>query len=471
MKMKNMSLTLVVSGLVFTECDNQQQNNTSSVAEETQTKADIVMYTEYAAIPDFGKMYGIEANAEKEQLISIVVEAGLLKVYDVPENQKSDVEEWKTKLVENGFELVDQTDADGESINTYQNNTTSEIVVARLAKSTAEEGGYVFILTVKENATAALPTADDPNMEALIEQQNRIQNISLYLIQDNWVYGWTPNENRMPITAKVRLDGTDYTPILDFGGCDISIEEGFVYVSKGGNESGGIYKVRTSGEDVQQIISVDSPTIQVSSGYIYYTPGTYNKDGNHSGQCHLYRCKMDGSEIEEIISKPVFYWCVLNNMVLYQDDADNESLHLYSIDTKIDQKINDQPSYCPIYDGEYIYYTSSISEGSEGSNLWKVKPDGSSNQKIGDYKVFDNMALYQNYIYFSNTDDNDRIYRIDKTGNNLLQITQDKNCVRLAFFGNYLTYVAYGENYKYIDKTILCNPDGSNATSLFLGEW
>ena len=66
MKMKKiMSLILVASCLVFTGCGNQQQNNTSSVAEETQTKAEVIMYAEYADIPDFGKMYDIEANAEK----------------------------------------------------------------------------------------------------------------------------------------------------------------------------------------------------------------------------------------------------------------------------------------------------------------------------------------------------------------------------------------------------------------------
>ena len=66
----------------------------------------------------------------------------------------------------------------------------AKLLIASLAKSTAEEGGYVFILTVKENAAAALPTADDPNIGALIEQQNRNQNDGLYLIQDNWIYGF-----------------------------------------------------------------------------------------------------------------------------------------------------------------------------------------------------------------------------------------------------------------------------------------
>jgi hypothetical protein len=471
MKMKKiMSLILVASCLVFTGCGNQQQNNTSSVAEETQTKAEVIMYAEYADIPDFGKMYDIEANAEKEQLMSSIVESGLLKVYDVPENQKSDVEEWETKLVENGFELVDQTEADGGFINTYQNNTTSEIVVASLAKSTAEEGGYVFILTVKENAAAALPTADDPNIGALIEQQNRNQNDGLYLIQDNWIYGLTWNDDGTGFFAKIRTDGSDYTKLLNEPVCDLFIQNGYIYGVKDAGDKQGIYRVRTSGEEGTLILEVNEADMQYDSGYIYYSTDKYSNERNQD-LCHLYRCNLDGTGVEEVLSKRVFCWYVFGDTVLYQDDMDNESLHLYNMTTKSDQKLNDQTSYCPIYDGDYIYYSSPTQEDNGNCRIWKVKADGAENQQVSDYNIGDRIALYDDYIYYQNIDDKYRLYRVDKSGNNMIQISQDTNCEYFYFSGDLLQYESYANGYEYIDKAVLCDVDGGNASKIELREW
>ena len=438
--------------------------------EEIQTKAEVVMYAEYADIPDFGKMYGIEANTEKEQLMSTVVESGLLKVYDVPENQKSDVEEWETKLVENGFELVDQTDADGGSINTYQNNITSEIVVASLAKSTAEEGGYVFILTVKESAVAALPTANDSNMGALIEEQNRKQNDALYLIQDNWVYGLGFDESGDGYFAKIRTEGNDYTKLADFNTDNFCIDNGYIYATKTYEDNQGIYKMRTSGEECQMIVQANEPTIQINNGYIYYSTDATSRDLNQTELCHLYRCNLDGTDVEEILNKRVFYFYVFGDLVLYQDDLDNASLHIYNMNTKSDQKINDQISFCPIYDGNYIYYASPISTDDTVSNIWKVKPDGTENQQVGDFKVKNSISVYDEYIYFANADDNNRIYRISKSGNDLLQITQDTNCSNCFFTGDSMLYISWDDN-DLVDKTIWCDVDGSNATDIRLNEW
>ena len=470
MKMKKViSIILVVTCAMFVGCGKQNKNSDSSTVEKTEKKA-LVMYEGYEDIPDFGEMYNIESNSEKEQLMASIVKNGLMKVYDIPGKQKSDIESWEDELVKNGFELVNQEDTDDGNVNTYQNDSSNETVVVTFSASTVDEGDYVVIISILKNAAASLPSADDANINEIIEKQNRIQNDGWYLLQDNWIYGLTWRNDGSGFLAKIRTDGSDYTKLLDIPLRDLFIENGYIYGTSDSGDNQGIYRVRTSGEDGSLLLGMNEPDMQIDSGYIYCSPDRYSTDQSLSEQCHLYRCNLDGTGVEEIISKRVFNWFVFGDIVLYQDDVDNESLHLYNMKTKTDQKINDQVSYCPIYDGKYIYYASTKDMPEDVSTIWRVNVDGSDNQKIADYQVNGRIAVYNDYIYFTKIDDNYRVYRINKDGSNLTQITQDVNCVSLYFSGDLLFYVSYADE-EYIDKAVFCNPDGGNASEIRLSEW
>ena len=319
---KLMCVILTASCIAITGCGNQQNKNTQATEQVTTPEHEIVMYEEYADIPDFGKFSGIESNSEKEQVMSTVVKSGLLKVYDVPENQKSDVESWEEELVKNGFESVDQKDnADGR-VTTYQSKSTNEIIVLSFSKSTKDDG-YVVVIAMKEDATIALPTAEDANIGSIIQGQNYIQNDGWYLSQDNWIYGLTWNDNGDGFLAKIRTDGSDYTKLLNVPVTGLFIDNGYIYGVKDEGDQQGIYKVRTSGEEGGLIVNVNEPVIQFESGYIYFSTEKYSQDVSHTEQCHLYRCNLDGSGIEEILPKRVFCWYVFGDLILYQDDLDN----------------------------------------------------------------------------------------------------------------------------------------------------
>ena len=466
---KLMCVILIASCIAITGCGNQQNKNTQATEQVTTSEHEIVMYEEYADIPDFGKFSGIESNSEKEQVMSTVVKSGLLKVYDVPENQKTDVESWEEELVKNGFESVDQEDnADGR-VTTYQSKSTNETIVLSFSKSTKDDG-YVMVIAMKEDATVALPTVEDANIGSIIQGQNYIQNDGWYLSQDNWIYGLTWNDNGDGFLAKIRTDGSDYTKLLNVPIAGLFIDNGYIYGVKDEGDQQGIYKVRTSGEEGGLIVNVNEPVIQFESGHIYFSTEKYSQDVSHTEQCHLYRCNLDGSGIEEVLPKRVFCWYVFGDLILYQDDLDNESLHLYNMVTQEDKKINDQVSYCPIYDGSYIYYASPLETQAEYSNIWRMNVDGSENQKLSSYNVANGLAVYNDYIYFANVEDNYRMYRVDKAGNNLTQISQDKNCSNFYFLGDVLFYVSY-DNEGYVDKAIMCNSDGSNASKIELNQW
>ena len=233
-----------------------------------------------------------------------------------------------------------------------------------------------------------------------------------------------------------------------------------------------VYKVRTSGEDKEQIVAVSQPVMQVVGEYIYYTPQTYAATEEITDEyTHLYRCKLDGSETKEIINKPTYCWFIFDNYVLYQDDRDNSSLHLFDIENEEDVKLNDQISYCPIFDGEYIYYVSEKELNDEAdSTVWRMNIDGSDNQELADYKINSRILLVGDTIYFIYADDDFRLYSIDTDGNNLTQISQDGYIRNMSIYGSELSYAVCAKDYKYIDHIVLCDLDGSNVQKWKFGK-
>ncbi len=302
--------------------------------------------------------------------------------------------------------------------------------------------------------------------------QNNIKNTAIFLEHDGWIYGQGFDYNGKSQFVKVRTDGSDWT-VLDSGTvANIHVIDGYVYYTKdySSSEKTGIYKMRASGTDKKLIVEAVG-NMQIYDGSIYYsnnvTYETIESDEGYSivspKDCHLYKCDLNGKNITKIISKPVFYHYVFDDKILYQDDNDKSSLHMCDLDGKNDIKINDQFSFCPIYDGEFIYYTSDESAADSESPLqiWKVRPDGSENQKVAPYSTDSSIVLSNKYIYFINSDDGYRIYRINKDGSNLTLITQDGNIGIVQLFGNSIGYRKYSDDLKYVDGNYFCNYDGS----------
>ena len=82
---------------------------------------------------------------------------------------------------------------------------------------------------------------------------------------------------------------------------------------------------------------------------------------------------LDGKNKEVIIDKKVFYtYFITDNWILYQDDPDNESLHVYSISDDMDFKLNDEPSYNPVVFENAVYFTTHSSENEEAYNISRI---------------------------------------------------------------------------------------------------
>lgn len=302
-----------------------------------------------------------------------------------------------------------------------------------------------------------------------ILSQNNVQNEATFLEHNGWIYGQAWNNSGNSQFIKVRTDSSDWT-VLDTGFAHhIFIVDNYIYYMKNANDDSGIYKMKTSGEDKQRI-STANGAMQVVDRQIYYTDYNYENEVDAEGNVvrvkpeyrHLYKCELDGSGITEIIAKPTFHYYVFEDGILYQDDNDNSSLHVCSLDGKDDIKLNDAISFWPIYDGNYIYYVrqENLSDNTTRS-IWRIKPDGSDDQMISDYEVSTGFMMTYEHIYFVYGDDSDRLYRIDKDGSNLTLITQDTNVNYPQLLGNQIKYTRISDDGRYFEGNYFCNYDGS----------
>ena len=302
-----------------------------------------------------------------------------------------------------------------------------------------------------------------------ISAQNNIQNRVLFLEDNGWIYGqaWDNQGNSQFI--KVRTDGSDFT-VLDNGGAShINVADGYIYYMLYNESEHGIYKMKTSGQDRQKISDAYGAMQIVDKQIYYYSAFEYETSNepvnyiDNSENCHFFRCDLDGNNVTEIIEKPTFFAYVFEDGILYQDASDKESIHICELDGSNDIKLNNASSFFPIYDGEYIYYLRLLTPQNTSATIWKIKPDGTENQKLSDINVNLSQGISMAYdnIYFVNKDDENRLYRIDKDGGNLTLITQDTNVGLVQLFNLYIKYAKYTDDYKYIEANYFCEYDGS----------
>lgn len=114
-----------------------------------------------------------------------------------------------------------------------------------------------------------------------------------------------------------------------------------------------IIKVEGGKTEVETIYEGVCDYMQVTEDGIFFT------DENNQ------YCRIDhkGQNKETIMKKEVYYPYQINSeYMVYQDDADGETLHMYNMKTGKDSKLTDIVSYEPMICGEYLYFRTPGSE-------------------------------------------------------------------------------------------------------------
>lgn len=308
---------------------------------------------------------------------------------------------------------------------------------------------------------------DTASLTIDVRAQSNVQNQNTFYVDGSWIYGQSWDENGVSQLIKTRSDFSDWTVLDDCFASYITSVDNYIYYMGRNDIEHGVYRVRTSGEDLSQL-STAYGAMQVVGNYIYYTDSQYIFDDEPiqtSDDAHLFRCDLDGTNVIEVIAKPVFHFYVFENGILYQDDQDNSTLHVCYTDGSGDIKLNDAISYWPTYDGEYIYYVREEELFNlETRSIWKIKPDGSDDQQVAPYPVSTGMALSNDYIYFINAEDSDRVYRILKDGTGIELVTQDEHIMFLQLFNTTIKYTKYTDD-GFIENNYIAAPDGSDKVA------
>ncbi len=124
----------------------------------------------------------------------------------------------------------------------------------------------------------------------------------------------------------------------------LSVYDGNVY---GILDNNRIVKVEAGKTEATTLYKGTCYHLQVTSDGLFFT----DKNSRY--------CKLDfnGKNKETILDKEIYYPYQVNSTYLvYQDDADGETLHVYNLKDRVDTKITHRPSHEPILRGEYIYF-------------------------------------------------------------------------------------------------------------------
>ena len=179
-----------------------------------------------------------------------------------------------------------------------------------------------------------------------------------YLIEDDVLYGLTHSESSygslgaMSFHMKGDFPEFDETAILDGNGrANYLCKEGdtLYYI----RDFEAVCCINTDGSGAKVLYEGACDYLQIHEGRLYFADENYN----------FVSTDMNGGDFITVVDKEIYYpYFICSDWMIFQDDADDESLHLYNITHKTELNITYVPSYNPILDGHYLYYADMVED-------------------------------------------------------------------------------------------------------------
>lgn len=195
------------------------------------------------------------------------------------------------------------------------------------------------------------------------EQTRAMSNFIMYgryWVEDDVVYGLTHAAGLQGAFAatsfhmKGDFPEFEETKILDDRGVATYLNKvgDVLYYVMNGEE---ICRINVDGSGLETLYKGVCDYMQIHNERIYFT------DENN----HFVSTGMDGKDLKEVVNKEVYYpYFIGSDWMIFQDDADSESLHLYNTTFGEEVNITYVKSYSPIMNGKYLYYI----DASDGDN-------------------------------------------------------------------------------------------------------
>lgn len=235
-----------------------------------------------------------------------------------------------------------------------------------------------------------------PNFNAAqTSAMSNFMSYARYLVEDNVMYGITHSQKdegqlaATPFTMVGDFPEFEETKILDDRGPAVYlIKEGeYLYYLLDCKE---VCRVKTDGSARETLYSGECDYLQLYDGRLYFTNDTY----------YFVSMALDGSDLRTEIEKEIYYpYFICEDWLVFQDDADEESLHLYNIKVGEELNVTYIPSHCPVLDGQYLYYVDNFTDEFylnriDISNPDRFTGDGSENTLVDVVYMIDDVNVY-----------------------------------------------------------------------------
>lgn len=116
---------------------------------------------------------------------------------------------------------------------------------------------------------------------------------------------------------------------------------------------GAVQSVKTDGKDRKTLAENVSGDLMIADDMLWYR----DADGRFC------RAQLDGKNAEVVIDKLCFYPYAAGDVIIYQDDADGETLHICSPEKQLDGRLTDIPAYEYVILGDALYFTTLTENG------------------------------------------------------------------------------------------------------------
>ena len=188
---------------------------------------------------------------------------------------------------------------------------------------------------------------------------SNFMSLGRYYIDGDVMYGLTHKESNTGGLGATKFEMVgdfpefEETKVLDGRGianCICKDGDYLYYVM----EFQEICRIKTDGSELETLYEGACDYLQIYNGRLYFT----------DADSYFVSTDMDGNDLQTVVDKEIYYpYFICEDWLLFQDDADEESIHIYN--TKVGEELNItyMPTYNPIIDGKYLYVTVSCDEG------------------------------------------------------------------------------------------------------------
>lgn len=341
--------------------------------------------------------------------------------------------------------------------------------------------------TTESSTTEAVPKPVNFT-DADIEKMSNFMNKGRSAFSGAWIYGVSFKKNGNGVFSKIKTDGSEQNVLADDVPYYITVSGGWLYYYgyDRSTEQGTINRIRLTGEDRKILVKEPEKPFYIDemfvhNNYVYYTIVDEQSKSKPIGR--FMRRDADGKNPVKILNKAVYFPYIIGDKLYYQDDNDYCRIHSCDLDGTNDNVFINEWVYQYIYDGKYFYYLTledksltdeQLRNPDDDMNLKQIIRrcdfDGRNNTTIIDSDSVYNFAFANQTLFYTNIDDEFRLYSYDVQNGATDVLSQDAYIDCISILGNRISYYDYDDKESTITGIYIMNFDGTYKEQIFEDE-